>query len=265
MKVFHWRGQGKNPPKSYNFFWLNLYICKFLTADQATSIREAMSCSQPKCGKNVNLYSFVQHLLFLEALSQYKIFLFETGQGKLKTHRYLQDGCFMGQEGRVVWQTLGPHLCWAGAAFGWGHRALTHGTGQGWVRLSTPDPPWPFHPPGQHWLHPWLPAGMVWFPTPLHGCLHHQNVAALGLGCCGHQSWRVWGDTSAFLRPLPQRCLWWQVSPPAATETCWKAAAFNCKKLCIEIVSLFSPLFSVTWMFPKKLLCGLKFLHLIHI
>lgn len=183
-----------------------------------------MSCSQPKCRKNVNLFSFVQHLLFLEALSQYKWFLFEIGQGKCewgscsKPTGTSRVGVSWGRRAGWCDRPWVPICARQGLPLAqMSHGQLCHaGKGEaGSPHLITSV----LHPPGQHWLHPQLPAAMVWLPTPLHGCLHQHEVAALGMGCCGHQCQCVgW----PFSLPAPswcQQCLWWQVSSPAATET----------------------------------------------
>lgn len=110
-------------PKTLSIFfnWIYIYVI-FKNANETTSVWEATSYLQPKCGKNVNPYSFVQHLLFLEVLSQYKWFLFEIGQGKREwggcwnptgTSRVGFHGA--GRLGGVMWlvvsQTWANHLC----------------------------------------------------------------------------------------------------------------------------------------------------------
>lgn len=198
-KFFHQRGQGKNAPKPYCFFLIEsiyLWIFKCWSGSLCMRSHVLFTAQMWKKCKSILLcaaFTASRGTQPVEVIPLWNWARKTWVEWLLKTHRYLQDGCFMGQEGRVVWQTPSLHLC-----FGWGHRALTQSTGQGWVRISTPDPSGLFHPSGQHWLHPWLPAGMVWF---LHGCLHQHRVAALGLGCCATKIWCV-GDTLAFLHPL---------------------------------------------------------------
>lgn len=214
----------QNPTK--HFFYVNLYIYEFLNANQVTSVWEAMCSSQPKCGKNVNLYSFVQHLLFLEVLRQYKWFLFEIGQGK---HEW--GSCSKATGTSRVGVSWGTKVgwwdrpwVWAGAAFGWGHRELTQGQLYHTVGKGESDSPHLIHLSHSILqMHPQIPAGLGWSDPPslcLVAC-----TSTRGMKCCGHQSWCECGDTSAFLHPLCHPTLWWQISPPAATEMCWKAVA----------------------------------------
>lgn len=117
----------------------------------------------------------------------------------------------MGRQGGTTdpgcWFVLGEVCIWLGRQSSCSWPSLPH-CGKGWVRLFTPDPPLLVHP-AQERLHPWLPAATDWFSIPLHSSLYQSEVAALVMGCWGHQSWslRVWCNTSlaAFLHPLCPR------------------------------------------------------------
>lgn len=92
----------------------------------------------------------------------------------LKSHRYLQSGCFMGHEGWVVGQALGlgRGCLWLGTQRTHPRPTLPH-CGKRWIRFSTPDPPQPFHPPDASPDPSW--PGMVWSPISLPGCLHQHK------------------------------------------------------------------------------------------